>query len=324
VFPFFGVPAAIISDRGSVFLSQFWTTVFGLMRTDCIATTAYNPQADGQSERTNQVVEIALRHCVNEEQNDWGDFLGEIQFAMNNSINASTGTSPAELLMGYRPRAAIDIPTDHLTGKAASAAQRVENIRTLRQEAQDAIKMAEFTMAATYDKNHRITDITVGDKVFINFAKKNDKGYTAPGIKAPKLAPQRVGPFLVLEKVGENAFKIDIPGEWRIWPVISVRHLVKAPSTPDAFDWHPAPVHSPVESLKNEVEEILDTRISKGRKEFFVKWVGLPITRCEWKLPQEIEDARDKIEAFEMELSARAPGKRKRQESGVAASRKKR
>jgi hypothetical protein len=297
--------------------------VFGLMRTDCIATTAYNPQADGQSERTNQVVEIALRHCVNEEQNDWGDFLGEIQFAMNNSVNASTGSSPAELLMGYRPRAAIDIPTDHLTGKAASAAQRVEHIRTLRQEAQDAIKMAEFTMAATYDKGHRISDIRVGDRVFINFAKKNDTGYTAPGIKTPKLAPQRIGPFLVLEKVGENAFKIDIPGDWRIWPVISVRHLVKAPSTPDAFERHPPPVHRPVESA-NEVEVILDTRVSRGRKEFFVKWMGLPITRCEWKLPHEIEHAREKIEAFELELSARAPGKRKRQETGAVASKKRR
>jgi hypothetical protein len=47
-------------------------------------------------------------------------------------------------------------------------------------------------------------------------------------------------------------------------------------------------------------------RVEKGRKEFFVKWVGLPITRCEWKLPQDIEHAREKIEAFEPELSARA------------------
>jgi hypothetical protein len=78
VFPVFGVPGAMISDRGSVFVSTFWTTIFGLMKTDCIATTAYNPRSDGQSERTNQVVEIALRHLVNEHQDDWADHLGEI------------------------------------------------------------------------------------------------------------------------------------------------------------------------------------------------------------------------------------------------------
>jgi hypothetical protein len=61
-------------------------------------------------------------------------------------------------------------------------------------------------------------------------------------------------------------------------------------------------------------------RVENGRKEFFVKWVGLPITRCEWKLPQDIEHAREKIEAFELELSARAPGRRKRQDGGGAGS----
>jgi hypothetical protein len=111
---------ATISDRGSVFVSQFWTTIFGLMKTDCIATTAYNPRSDGQSERTNQVVEIALRHFVNKHQDDWANHLGHIQFSMNNSPNASTGKSPAELLMAFQPCTAIDIPTAHLplTGKA--------------------------------------------------------------------------------------------------------------------------------------------------------------------------------------------------------------
>jgi transposase InsO family protein len=67
VYPTMGIPGAIITDRGSVFVSYMWTTLFSLLGTDCMATTAYNPEADGQSERTNQTVEIALRHLVN----DW-------------------------------------------------------------------------------------------------------------------------------------------------------------------------------------------------------------------------------------------------------------
>jgi hypothetical protein len=115
VFPTFGVPASIISDRGSIFVSMFWTTVFGLMKTDCIATTAYNPRADGQSERTNQVVEIALRHLVNDHQDNWVSFIGEVRFAMNNAPNASTGKTPSELMMGFNPRGAIDIPANHVS-----------------------------------------------------------------------------------------------------------------------------------------------------------------------------------------------------------------
>jgi hypothetical protein len=195
IFPIFGVPRAMISDRGSVFVSLFWTTIFGLMHTDCIATIAYNPRADGQSERTNQVVEIALQHLVNEHQDDWVDHLGAVQLEMNNSPKASTERTPSELMMGFLPRTSIDIPTDHLMrqGKQRDASKRADGIRIMRGEANDAIKFAEFTMASTYDKGRRISDIRVGDKVYINLAKRNESGYSASGINAPKLGPQRVG-----------------------------------------------------------------------------------------------------------------------------------
>ena len=54
-----GVPARIITDRGKVFLSEFWTALFRILRTSLLVTTAYHPQSDGQSERTNQTVEIS-------------------------------------------------------------------------------------------------------------------------------------------------------------------------------------------------------------------------------------------------------------------------
>jgi outer membrane protein assembly factor BamD (BamD/ComL family) len=38
-------------------------------------TTAYHPQANGQTERTNQTVEQYLRHYVNYQQNDWVVYL---------------------------------------------------------------------------------------------------------------------------------------------------------------------------------------------------------------------------------------------------------
>jgi hypothetical protein len=319
VFPTFGVPAAIISDRGSVFVSMFWTTVFNLMKTDCIATTAYNPRADGQSERTNQVVEIALRHVVNDHQNDWVSFLGEIQFSMNNSPNASTGKTPSELMMGFSPRCAIDIPADHLhrQGSAAEAQKRVTEIKMLREEALDAIKLAEFTMASAYDNNHHAIDIRAGDYVFINFSKKTDAGYSAAGINSRKLGPQRAGPFLVTAMAGDNACHVDIPSDWKIWPVISIRHLTKAPATPDMFQRPRVREGLRPEDVVHEVEEVLDVRMMKGRKEYFIKYVGLPLSRCEWVVPDRIEIAREKIEEFDRMMASKPQGligKRKREE----------
>jgi hypothetical protein len=327
VFPIFGVPAAMISDRGSVFVSLFWTTIFSLMKTDCIATTAYNPRADGQSERTNQVVEIALRHVVNDHQDDWVSFLGEVRFAMNNSPNAATGKTPSELLMGFYPRGIIDIPTGHIPrqGGVSDAYKRGEQIKVLRNEAQDAIKLAEFTMAATYDNAHRIADIRPGDYVFINFSKKTEAGYSASGIQSRKLGPQRAGPFLVIAMAGENACKVDIPADWKIWPVISVRHLTKAPSTPDVFSRPSIRKELRPDDVVHEVEEVLDVRMMNGRKEYFIKYVGLPLSRCEWTIPDKIEGAREKIEEFDRAMAARSlglPGKRKREAEKLGAQKK--
>jgi hypothetical protein len=57
----FGLPAKIISDHDTRFTSKFWSTLMKLPGVEMAMTTAFHPQSDGQSERTNQTVEVALR-----------------------------------------------------------------------------------------------------------------------------------------------------------------------------------------------------------------------------------------------------------------------
>jgi transposase InsO family protein len=58
-----GVPK-IILDRGSQFTSRFWRSFHENMNTKLNFSTAYHPQTDGQTERTNQVLEDMLRACA--------------------------------------------------------------------------------------------------------------------------------------------------------------------------------------------------------------------------------------------------------------------
>ena len=55
-----GVPKTIISDRGSLFTSQFWHSLQEAMGTRLSFSTAYHPQTDGQTERVNQVLKICF------------------------------------------------------------------------------------------------------------------------------------------------------------------------------------------------------------------------------------------------------------------------
>jgi transposase InsO family protein len=56
-----GVPKKIVSDRGTKFTSRFWEKLHESMDTKLNFSSAYHPQTDGQTERTNQILEDMLR-----------------------------------------------------------------------------------------------------------------------------------------------------------------------------------------------------------------------------------------------------------------------
>jgi transposase InsO family protein len=55
-----GVPKIIVSNRGSVFTSAFWTQLPEALGSKLDFSTAYHPQTGGQTERTNQILEDML------------------------------------------------------------------------------------------------------------------------------------------------------------------------------------------------------------------------------------------------------------------------
>ena len=59
-----GVPKKIVSDRETQFTSQFWRKVHESLGTKLNFSSAYHPQTDGQTERTNQILEDMRRACV--------------------------------------------------------------------------------------------------------------------------------------------------------------------------------------------------------------------------------------------------------------------
>ena len=52
-----GLPKQVVSDQGPQFISEFTGELYRLLSIKLAATTAYPPQADGQTERVNQELE---------------------------------------------------------------------------------------------------------------------------------------------------------------------------------------------------------------------------------------------------------------------------
>jgi hypothetical protein len=75
------------------------------MRTELKFNTAFHPQIDGQSERTNQIVEDMLQAAIRrllEFKGSWVQYLPLIEFAYNNSYQATIGMPPYEALYGRK------------------------------------------------------------------------------------------------------------------------------------------------------------------------------------------------------------------------------
>jgi transposase InsO family protein len=99
-----GVPKKIVSDHGSQFTSRFWKSLHENIGTKLNSSSVYHPQTDGQTERTNQVLEDMLRACALKHGGSWDKSLPYAEFSYNNSYQVSLKMSPFEALYGRKCR----------------------------------------------------------------------------------------------------------------------------------------------------------------------------------------------------------------------------
>jgi hypothetical protein len=139
VFPHFGVPRRVISDRDPWFMGKFMQELCKQLHIEQNISSAYHPQMDGQSERTNQWLEQYLQVYGNFQQNDWVSLLPLAQFIHNAWPSEVTKMTPFDLLMGFTPK----IWQTKTTLTLPDLAWRKEWLLVTRDHAQEAIKKAQ-------------------------------------------------------------------------------------------------------------------------------------------------------------------------------------
>ena len=304
-----GVPVVTISDRDSRFMSEFWKAVFQKLGTSLAVSTAYHPQTDGQSERTNQTVEIALRFHLTTGTDDWVTVLPFLQGSLNNSAT-STGFAPNELSYGFRVRDTLGMLTT-----SDLPAEDLDKLRLIkREEANDAIAFANAMTKHRYDSNHKAMNLQEGSLVYLRL----HHGYSIPGVNH-KLSNQRIGPFKVLKKVGNLAYRLELPELMRIHPVISIAQL--EPATDPAEDPYgralrrppPPPVEleqddNPELTAKQfkpyEIEKLLDRRGEGENIKYLVKWKDYGRQHNVWYPVHALGRARELMEECDARISA--------------------
>ncbi|WRX28550.1 Integrase zinc-binding domain - like 10 [Theobroma cacao] len=103
-----GILISIVSDKGTQFTSRFWGKLQEALGTKLDFSTAFHLQTDRQSERTIQILEDMLRACVMDFGVRWDQYLPLVEFAYNNSFQASIEMAPFEALYGRRCKSPLD------------------------------------------------------------------------------------------------------------------------------------------------------------------------------------------------------------------------
>ena len=101
------VPVSIVSDIDPRFTEHFWRSFQKAMGTRLTMSTAFHPQTNGQLERTIQMLEDMLRACVLYHKGRWEEHLPLVEFACNNSYQASIQMTPYKALYGRPCRSPI-------------------------------------------------------------------------------------------------------------------------------------------------------------------------------------------------------------------------
>ena len=104
VIPHYSIPHKVISDRDVRFVSKFSSELCRLLDIQQNISTAYHPQTNGASERTNQTLEQYLRVFCGTQQNNWHAWLPLAQYTKNSWPSAMTKKTPFDLLIGYTPQ----------------------------------------------------------------------------------------------------------------------------------------------------------------------------------------------------------------------------
>ncbi len=155
-----GLPLEIVSDRDKLFLSQFWTHLHTLTGVSLKMSSAYHPQTDGASGRTNKMLIQCIRFVVERDQKGWARALPKIRFNLMNTRNASMGYTPFQLRFGKSPRLLPPLVPDSTSANQPDlrAAQLIDSLRLLEFDAQDNLHAAKITQA--YHVNAHISYVS--------------------------------------------------------------------------------------------------------------------------------------------------------------------
>ena len=333
-----GPPDTLLSDRGSVFTSQFWSDICYHLKIDHRLSTAFHPQTDGQTERQNQELETYLRIYMNYQQDNWVGLLPFAEYAYNSKPHSGHGESPIRMAFGIDPKGFDGIPDEHWLRRpdpswapsGDSAAMRRQVASRLNRWAEswktaaDSLAHAQKSNEKWYNAKHESKHYAVDDWVLLRakniMTRRPSKKFDA----------RYLGPFKISKRIGKLAYRLELPPSMaRLHPVFNVSLLEAWHEPPPEAGFKPGAIQIPEEIAtgeRYEVEGILNFQETKVRgREYLVKWLGWPMEDATWEPEVHLDHCNELLQEYwenkktRNHQSARRQSTKRRRSSGAPA-----
>lgn len=274
-----GIPTQIITDRGSLFMSNFWSHFTKILQIKRSLSTAYHPQTDGQTERVNQIMEDMLRHYVRSDQTNWDKLLGLVEFAINNSYHESIKTTPFSLIYVKPPKLPI-VSIHGVDDASPSALEYAHTVHDLLKFAKQCLTDAQQRYKHYADNKRMHIQFNKDDKILLS-----TKNLTLKMIGSSKFMPRFIGPYRIMEQINQVTYRVKLPSELGIHNVFHVS-LLKPYFQDNDYQPPPAPVIIDDKPFY-VVEQILNHRdVRRGKRserQYLVKWLNYGPEHNTWE-----------------------------------------
>jgi hypothetical protein len=208
-----------------------------------------------------------------------------VEFAINNSVQASTGHTPFFLNSGHHPITPASLFKPPPTEVPATD-QFAANIATALTSAKNLITVAQNRQKQYADQHRRELTFQTGDQVYLSTAHIALPART----QVRKLAPKYTGPFTITHQISDLAYKLELPDHMRIHPVFHISQLKPyRPNDPARFPGRPEP---PPPTLVSDadpsysIDQVIDQRQvgrqNRLRTQYLVTYRDQPFHEARW------------------------------------------
>uniref|UniRef100_A0A0A9G4J8 Integrase catalytic domain-containing protein n=1 Tax=Arundo donax TaxID=35708 RepID=A0A0A9G4J8_ARUDO len=271
-----GFPSSIVSYRDPIFTSNFWKEIFHIAVVKLNMSTAFHPQTDGQSEAANKIIAMYLRCLTGDRPRQWLQWLPWAEYCYNTAYQATIRTSPFSVVYGREPP--VLRPCEQGEAIVPAVEQMMKDRDEFLVEIRERLEQAQQHYKSVYDRSHRELEFLLGQWVWLRLLHRAMA--SMPGTTRGKLGPRFVEPYKVLERIGEVAYRLQLPQGAKLHNVFHVGLLKPFRGEPST-DIPPLP---PVQHGRavQVPAKIVRARLARGVVQVLVQWQDCEAADASW------------------------------------------